>query len=67
MKFIFIGYIFSCHKGKVGSKKVLQKVVMIYEGKLRDGQKNIDGSYSNLELYSILKNEFLVLYCKISK
>ena len=48
----------SCHEENVGSKRVMEKIGMSFEGKLRDGQKNIDGSYSNLELYSILENEF---------
>ena len=48
----------SCHEENIGSKRVMQKAGMTYEGKLRDGQKNLDGSYSNLDLYSILENEF---------
>ena len=49
----------SCHEENIGSKRVMQKAGMTYEGKLRDGQKNLDGSYSNLDLYSILENEFI--------
>lgn len=49
----------SCHEDNIGSKRVMQKAGMSYEGKLRDGQKNLDGSYSNLDLYSILENEFI--------
>lgn len=48
----------SCHEDNIGSKRVMQKVGMSYEGILRDGQKNLDRTYSNLDLYSILENEF---------
>ena len=48
----------SCHEENIGSKKVLQKIGMSYEGKLRDGQKNVDNTYSNLDLFSILEYEF---------
>ncbi|WP_323735741.1 GNAT family protein [Methanosphaera sp. ISO3-F5] len=48
----------SCHEDNTASKKVMKKLDMIYEGKLREGQKNTDNTYSNLDLYSILKKEY---------
>ena len=48
----------TCHEDNLASKRVLEKLKMTYEGKLRDGQKNLDGSYSNLDLYSILEVEY---------
>lgn len=48
----------TCHVDNLASKGVLKKVGMSYEGRLRDGQKNPDDSYSDLDLYSILENEF---------
>lgn len=48
----------SCHEDNMASKRVLEKLGMTYEGKLRDGQKNLDGSYSNLDLYAILHEEY---------
>lgn len=47
----------SCHEENIGSKKVMEKVSMTYEGLLRDGQRNLDGTYSNLLLYAILKRD----------
>jgi ribosomal-protein-alanine N-acetyltransferase len=46
------------HEDNIASKKVLEKLSMKYEGKLKDGQKNLDGTFSNLDLYAILDYEF---------
>jgi len=48
----------SCHEENMGSKGVMKKIGMKYEGKLRDGQLNLDNTYSNLDLYSILESEY---------
>ena len=40
------------------SKKVMEKLSMTYEGLLRDGQRNLDNTYSNLLLYAILKRDY---------
>lgn len=50
----------SCHEENIGSKKVMEKMGMSFEGILRDGQRNLDNTYSNLLLYSILNREFNV-------
>lgn len=44
----------SHHVDNVGSGKVLEKVGMRFEGVMRDGQKNADGSFSDLKLYASL-------------
>ncbi len=44
----------SHHIDNLASGKVLQKIGMLYEGTLRDGQKNPDGSFSDLKLYAKL-------------
>ncbi|MBE6494069.1 MAG: GNAT family N-acetyltransferase [Methanosphaera stadtmanae] len=48
----------SCHEENIGSKKVMEKLSMTYEGLLRDGQRNLDNTYSNLLLYAILKKDY---------
>jgi ribosomal-protein-alanine N-acetyltransferase len=40
------------------SRRVIEKIDFKYEGELRDRIKNIDGSYSNASLYSILRTEY---------
>ena len=47
----------SHHVSNIGSGRVLQKIGMQYEGTLRDGQHNKDGSYSDLKLYAILETD----------
>ena len=47
----------SCHKDNIASEKVMKKIGMQYEGIMREGQKNLDESYSDLKLYSILKKD----------
>ncbi len=47
----------TCHVDNAGSSRVLEKVGMSFEGVIRDGQKNLDGSFSNLRMYSVLRNE----------
>ncbi|MBE6487883.1 MAG: GNAT family N-acetyltransferase [Methanosphaera stadtmanae] len=48
----------SCHEENIASKKVMEKLSMTYEGLLRDGQRNLDNTYSNLLLYAILKRDY---------
>ena len=48
----------SCHEENIASKKVMEKLSMKYEGLLRDGQRNLDNTYSNLLLYAILKKDY---------
>ena len=48
----------TCHEDNIASKKTLEKLEMSYEGKIRDGQRNLDNTYSNLDLYAILDYEF---------
>ena len=48
----------SCHEENIASKKVMEKLSMTYEGLLRDGQRNLDNTYSNLSLYTILKRDY---------
>ena len=43
------------HEDNTGSKRVLEKIGMKYEGKLIDGQKNRDNTFSNLDMYSIIR------------
>jgi len=47
----------SCHEENIASKKVMEKLSMTYEGLLRDGQRNLDNTYSNLLLYAVLKRD----------
>ncbi len=47
----------SHHIENTASGQVLRKLGMQYEGTLRDGQKNTDGSYSDLKLYAILQDD----------
>ena len=44
----------TCHEDNIGSKRVLEKIGMNYEGKLIDGQKNRDNTFSNLDMYAIV-------------
>ncbi len=48
----------SHHIENSASGHVLLKSGMQYEGTLRDGQKNADGTYSDLKLYAILQQDF---------
>ncbi len=47
----------SHHVENHASEKVLEKIGMQYEGTMRDGQKNTDGTYSDLKLYAILQQD----------
>lgn len=47
----------TCHPDNVASERVLEKCNMRFEGVMRDGQKNRDGTYSDLRLYSILSSD----------
>lgn len=47
----------SHHAGNTASGRVLQKIGMQFEGTMRDGQRNPDGSYSDLKLYAILATQ----------
>lgn len=47
----------SHHIDNIASGKVLEKVGMHYEGCMRDAQKNTNGTYSDLKLYAILKQD----------
>lgn len=49
----------SCHTENVGSARIMEKNGMKKEGLMRQAQKNPDGSYSDLYLYSILKEEHI--------
>ncbi|KIR03857.1 acetyltransferase, GNAT family [Lachnospiraceae bacterium TWA4] len=49
----------SHHIDNLASGNVLQKIGMVYEGTLRDGQENPDGSYSDLKLYSVLSSDVI--------
>ncbi len=44
----------SHHSDNTASGRVLTKIGMTYEGTLRDGQKNADGTFSDLKLYARL-------------
>ena len=44
----------SHHIENTASENVLKKIGMYYEGTMRDGQKNQDGTYSDLKLYAVL-------------
>lgn len=44
----------SHHIDNTASGKVLTKIGMQYEGTMRDGQRNFDGSFSDLKLYAKL-------------
>ncbi len=47
----------SHHIDNIASGKVMKKIGMKYEGTLRDGQKNADGSFSDLCLYAKLATD----------
>ncbi len=47
----------SHHFENTASGHVLEKIGMQYEGTLRDGQKNADGTYADLKLYAVLKQD----------
>lgn len=47
----------SHHIDNISSGKVLEKIGMRYEGTMRDGQKNQDGTYSDLKLYAVLETD----------
>ncbi len=47
----------SHHVDNVASGNVLQKIGMTYEGTIRDGQRNKDGTFSDLKLYGILETD----------
>ncbi|MDO4620361.1 MAG: GNAT family N-acetyltransferase, partial [Lachnospiraceae bacterium] len=47
----------SHHIENTASGRVLEKIGMQYEGTLRDGQKNADGTYADLKLYSIIQKD----------
>lgn len=47
----------SHHIDNAASGKVLEKIGMQYEGILRDGQKNFDGTFSDLKLYEVLSTD----------
>ncbi len=43
----------------IASRRVIEKVDFRFEGVLRDRIKNVDGTFSEANIYSILRNEFL--------
>ncbi|MDO4650695.1 MAG: GNAT family N-acetyltransferase [Eubacteriales bacterium] len=47
----------SHHIENIASEHVLEKIGMSYEGTLRDGQRNADGTYADLKLYAILQQD----------
>ncbi len=49
----------SCHKDNVGSEKVMNKIGMHYEGKLREATKGQDNKLADLLLYAILKSDYI--------
>ncbi|MDO4621690.1 MAG: GNAT family protein [Eubacteriales bacterium] len=51
----------SHHIDNTASGRVLEKAGMLYEGTMRDGQKNADGSFSDLKLYAILESDWRTL------
>ena len=48
----------TCHTENTGSRRIMEKNLMKREGILRQAQKNKDGSFSDLYLYSILREQY---------
>lgn len=46
------------HTQNIGSKRVIEKCGLIYEGTQREWKKNPDGTYSDLLCYSLLSHEY---------
>lgn len=49
-----------CHPDNLGSKRVMEKVGMHYEGRLRENALNADGTWRDSLLYAIIDHEWRI-------